>query len=117
RPIAAVIMEPVYVDPPADGYLAALKQIVHRHGALLIFDEVITGFRWHLRGAQTLFDVTPDLACFGKGLGNGFSIAALVGRRDVMQLGGIDHDRERVFLLSSTHGGETHAIAAGIATV
>jgi glutamate-1-semialdehyde 2,1-aminomutase len=115
--VAAVILEPAYTVPSDEGYLAFVKDTAHKHGAVLIFDEVITGFRWHLRGAQTLYNVTPDLSCFGKAMGNGFSASALVGRRDIMCLGGTRHDRERVFLLSSTHGGETHAIAAAIATI
>ena len=84
---------------------------------MLIFDEMITGFRWHRGGAQKLYGVTPDLSAFGKGIANGFSVSALVGRRALMELGGIRHDRERVFLLSTTHGAETHALAASIATM
>jgi glutamate-1-semialdehyde 2,1-aminomutase len=78
---------------------------------------MITGFRWDLRGSQALYGVTPDMATFGKAIGNGFSVAALVGRRDVLELGGVDHDRPRVFLLSATHGGETHALVAARETV
>jgi glutamate-1-semialdehyde 2,1-aminomutase len=115
--IAAVIMEPAYGVPPQEGYLAQVRDLAHAQGAVLIFDEIITGFRWHLRGAQTLYGVTPDLSAFGKALGNGFSVAALTGRREIMRLGGIRQDGEKVFLLSSTHGGETHAIAASIATI
>jgi glutamate-1-semialdehyde 2,1-aminomutase len=94
-----------------------LKELCHRHGALLVFDEMITGFRWHKSGAQHVYDIAPDLSCFGKGIANGFSLSALAGKREVMQLGGYDHDRERVFLLSTTHGAETHSLAAGIATM
>lgn len=115
--IAAVILEPVTVIPPAEGFLEDIKHVTHKHGAVLIFDEIITGFRWHLSGAQAYFGVTPDLSTFGKAMGNGFSVAALVGRRDIMELGGTKHQKEKVFLLSSTHGGETHAIAAAIATI
>jgi len=115
--IAAVILEPIAFERPADGFLEGLREICTREGAILIFDEMISGFRFGLRGAQQRFGVTPDLSTFGKGLGNGFSVAALVGRRDIMELGGLRHTKERVFLLSTTHGGETHAIAAALATL
>jgi len=115
--IACAILEPARLDEPAPGFLASLKELCHRHGALLIFDEMITGFRWHKSGAQHVYGVTPDLSSFGKGIANGFSLSALAGKREIMQLGGYEHDRERVFLLSTTHGAETHALAAGIATM
>ena len=115
--IAAVILEPTSTVRPAQGYLEGVHELTRRHGAVLIFDEMITGFRWNLRGAQAYFNVTPDLSTFGKALGNGFSVSALVGRREIMELGGLHHDKEKVFLLSHTHGGETHAIAAAIATI
>ena len=109
---------PVYKDCWNATFLRKAREVAHRYGALLVFDEMITGFRWDVPGAQTFYGVEPDLSCFGKGMGNGFSVAALVGRQEVMELGGIRHtDREKVFLLSSTHGGETHAIAAAIATI
>ena len=91
-----------------------MRDLCHREGALLILDEMITGFRWHNGGAQTYYGMVPDLSTFGKGLGNGFSVSALAGRREIMRLGGIDHDQPRVFLLSTTHGAETHALAAGM---
>ena len=115
--IAAVITEAATSGPPAPGFLEGLRALTEREGALLIFDEMITGFRWHAAGAQTFYGVTPDMATFGKAIGNGFSVAALVGRRDVMELGGLMHDQPRVFLLSTTHGGETHALAAARETV
>src|SRR5690606_41657858 len=71
-----------------------------RSSDLLIVDEMITGFRWHPGGAAALYGVTPDLSTFGKGIGNGFSVAALVGRRELMERGGLRTDQERVFLLS-----------------
>jgi glutamate-1-semialdehyde 2,1-aminomutase len=118
RAIAALILEPARTDHPPEGYLQGLKRVCHDNGALLIFDEMITGFRWHKGGAQTLYGVTPDLSCFGKALANGFSVSALAGKREFMRLGGLDHtDAPRVFLLSSTHGAETHALAAAIATM
>lgn len=115
--IACVIMEAATDTPPPDGYLEHVREITQRHGAVLIFDEMITGFRWHLRGAQHYFGVTPDMATFGKALANGFAVSALVGRRDLLELGGLHHKRPRVFLLSTTHGGETHALAACQATL
>ena len=95
--IAGVIMEAETTEPPRDQFLQQVKELSHRHGALFILDEIITGFRWHLRGAQHVYGITPDLSTLGKGLGNGFSIAALMGRRDIMELGGLHHDKERVF--------------------
>lgn len=115
--IAGVIMEAATSEEPKPGFLEGVKKLCHQHGAVLIFDEMITGFRWHLKGAQTLYGVTPDLSCFGKGLGNGFSVSALCGKKEIMERGGLLHSKERVFLLSQTHGGETHALAAAIATV
>jgi glutamate-1-semialdehyde 2,1-aminomutase len=84
---------------------------------LFVLDEMITGFRWHRGGAQHVYGLRPDLATFGKALANGFSVSALVGRRDVMELGGLHTSRERVFLLSTTHGAEVHALAAALATM
>lgn len=116
--IAALILEPARADEPEHGFLHELQRLCRAHGALLILDEMITGFRWHLNGAQGLYGIVPDLSAFGKALGNGFSVSALAGRREIMRLGGLDHtDRPRVFLLSTTHGAETHALAAAIATM
>jgi glutamate-1-semialdehyde 2,1-aminomutase len=115
--IACVIMEAARTEEPQAGYLQEVSDTTHRHGALFVLDEMITGFRWHLSGAQAEYGVTPDLSTFGKALANGFSMSALVGKREFMRLGGFDHDRERVFLLSTTHGAETHSIAAAIATM
>jgi len=116
--IAAIILEPARAEDPKDGFLHRVQELCRKEGALFILDEMITGFRWHVGGGQALYGVTPDLACFGKAMGNGFSISALAGKREFMRLGGLDHtDRPRVFLLSTTHGAETHALAAGIATM
>jgi glutamate-1-semialdehyde 2,1-aminomutase len=115
--IAGVILEPAAAEEPREGFLQAVRSLCDRHGSVMILDETITGFRWHLRGAQALYGVAPDLSVFGKALGNGFAIAALVGRRELMRLGGLDHDRDRVFLLSTTHGAETHALAAALAVI
>ncbi len=116
--IAALILEPSRGEDPPAGYLHALREVCHDNGALFILDEMITGFRWHSGGAQALYGIEPDLSCFGKALANGFSVSALAGKQEYMRLGGLDHvDRARVFLLSTTHGGETHALAAAIATM
>jgi len=115
--IACVILEAARLEEPQDGFLPWLKDVSHRYGALFVLDEMITGFRWHVSGAQHVYGIQPDLSTFGKALANGFALSALAGRREIMRLGGIDHDQERVFLLSTTHGAETHALAAGIATM
>jgi glutamate-1-semialdehyde 2,1-aminomutase len=115
--IACVAMEPEAATPPEPGYLQGVKDLCGEQGAVLLFDETITGFRWHLGGAQKFHRVVPDLSTFGKAMGNGFAIAALAGRREIMRLGGLDHDHHRVFLLSTTHGAETHALAASLETM
>jgi glutamate-1-semialdehyde 2,1-aminomutase len=88
--IAAIITEPVMQGmgcvPLEPGYPQLLRELCNRHGIVLIFDEIQTGFRHDLRGAQALLGVTPDLATFGKGMANGFVISALAGRRDLMKL-------------------------------
>lgn len=115
--IAALILEPSRGEDPAEGFLHELRKLCTEHGTLLVLDEMITGFRWHLGGGQKHYGVTPDLSTFGKALANGFSVSALAGKREFMERGGLRHDKERVFLLSTTHGGETHALAAAIATM
>ncbi len=115
--IACLVLEAARISEPAPGFLEGLQAICRREGALLVFDEMITGFRWHASGAQHVYGVAPDLSTFGKALANGFALSAIAGRREIMQLGGVDHDRERVFLLSTTHGAETHALAAAMATM
>jgi glutamate-1-semialdehyde 2,1-aminomutase len=115
--LAALVMEVENVEPPAQGFLDGVRRLCDEHGTLLIFDEIITGFRWHIRGAAHLYGVRADLTSYGKALGNGFSIAALVGRPDLMELGGLRTPQERVFLLSTTYGAETHSLAAAMATI
>jgi glutamate-1-semialdehyde 2,1-aminomutase len=110
--IACLIMEPEKETPPRDGFLHEVQRLCRDEGAVYVLDENITGFRWHNAGGQGFHEIVPDLSCFGKGLGNGFAVSALAGKRELMRLGGIDHDRERVFLLSTTHGAERHALAA-----
>ncbi|MFD9256285.1 glutamate-1-semialdehyde 2,1-aminomutase [Streptomyces bottropensis] len=113
--IACLILEPATHSEPPPGYLAGLRELADRHGCVLVFDEMITGFRWSEAGAQGLYGVVPDLSTFGKALGNGFAVSALAGRRALMELGGLRHSGDRVFLLSTTHGAETHSLAAAMA--
>jgi glutamate-1-semialdehyde aminotransferase/spore coat polysaccharide biosynthesis protein SpsF (cytidylyltransferase family) len=104
---AAVIMEPVNFVEPAHGFLEGVKHLALRHGALLIFDEICSGFHFGLGGAQKLFGVTPDLACFGKAMGNGFPISCVLGRSDVMRT------FEEIFY-SFTFAGEVASMAAAM---
>ncbi|MQA03022.1 MAG: glutamate-1-semialdehyde 2,1-aminomutase [Streptosporangiales bacterium] len=115
--VACLVLEPATHSEPPDGYLAGMRALADRYGCLLVFDEMITGFRWSAAGAQGVYGVQPDLSTFGKALGNGFAVSALAGRREHMERGGIRHHDERVFLLSTTHGAETHALAAAIAVM
>lgn len=107
---AAVILEPMNIEYPQAGFLAAVKKITQQAGAILIFDEMITGFRFAKGGAQEYFGVTPDLAAFGKGMANGYPLSAIVGRKDLMKL------MEDIFF-SFTFGGETLSLAAALATL
>lgn len=115
--IACVILEAAATSAPAPGFLERVRELTEKAGIVLIFDEIITGFRWHVGGAQTYYNVTPDLSTFGKAMANGFSCAALVGKKDILNLGGLTHDKARVFLLSTTNGGETHSLAAAKKTI
>lgn len=108
--VAAIVLEPMNVAAPAPGYLEGVRARADAAGALLVFDETITGFRFARGGAQELFGVTPDLACFGKGLANGFPLSAVAGRAEVMRL------MEEVFF-SFTMGGETVSLAAAKAAL
>ncbi len=115
--IAAVILEPVKNDQPRDNFLGRLRDLTKRDGSVLIFDEMISGIRFDLRGAHHLWKVYPDLATFGKAYANGFSFSLLAGSREIMELGGLRHDKRRVFLLSQTHSSETTGLAACLATL
>ena len=108
---ACVILEPTTFEAPREGFLAGVKQLCAARGALLIFDEMWTGFRLALGGAQQRFGVTADLACFSKAVANGMPLSVLTGRADVMKL--LDHD---VFFFS-TFGGEALSLAAAQATL
>jgi glutamate-1-semialdehyde 2,1-aminomutase len=138
--IAAVLMEPATTITPCGpngceaartvnkicaemdhsqfNFLHQVQKLCNKDGAVFILDEMITGFRWHLNGAQTYFGVQPDLSTFGKGMANGFAVAALVGKKELMGLGGIHQDgAERTFLVSTTHGAEMSGMGAFIETV
>ncbi|MBB1252144.1 glutamate-1-semialdehyde 2,1-aminomutase [Streptomyces sp. OF3] len=115
--IACLLLEPATHTEPPPGYLSGLRELADRHGCVLVFDEMITGLRWSEAGAQGLYGVVPDLSTFGKALGNGFAVSALAGRRALMEQGGLRHSRDRVFLLSTTHGAETHSLAAAMAVL
>lgn len=108
--VAAVIMEPVGVIPPEDGFLQRVKDLCRREGALLIFDEVLTGFRFGLGGAQGHFGVQPDLTCVGKAMANGFPLSAILGPKALLR------EFEEIFF-SFTFGGETLSLAATKATL
>jgi len=115
--IACLILEAEKDVPPAANFLQEVQALCKKNGTVFILDEMITGFRWHNGGAQAYYKITPDLSAFGKGIGNGFCVSALAGKREIMDLGGIHHDKERVFLMSYTHGAETHSLAAALATM
>lgn len=108
--VAAVIIEPINTTLPKDDFLSKVKEITHKNGAVLIFDETITGFRYANGGAQEYFGVTPDLATFGKGLANGYPLSAIAGKKEIMKL------MEDIFF-SFTFGGETLSLAASLAVL
>lgn len=108
--VAAIILEPMNVQEPEPGFLEGAKDLAHTHDAVFIFDEVVTGFRHANGGAQEYFNVVPDLACFGKGLANGYPVSAIAGRAEIMDL------LEQVYF-SFTFGGETLSLAASLATL
>jgi len=115
--IACFILEPVKNDEPRDDFLKHLREITEKHNTVLIFDEMISGVRFDVRGAHHLWKVYPDLVCFGKCISNGFSISVLAGKKEILERGGLKHKHERVFLLSQTHGSETTGLVAARATL
>lgn len=123
--IACVVLEPATTDHPppsvdheGETFLHDVRRLCDRHDIVMVLDEMITGFRWDLRGAQHTYGVTPDITTFGKAMANGYSVSAVAGRRDILDLGGIDEaGQERLFLLSTTHGAEMSGLAAFMATV
>jgi glutamate-1-semialdehyde 2,1-aminomutase len=116
--IACVVLEPAASEEPKDDFLQKVQALCHKHGCVFILDEMITGFRWHMKGAQHLYGVTPDLCTFGKAMANGYSVSCVAGRREIMELGSIEVEgRERLFLLSTTHGAEMNGLGAFVAAM
>lgn len=138
--IACVVMEPMTGEipgglPVADessfplvrredvssgkhSFLHEVQRFCHEHGIVFVLDEMLTGFRWDLGGAQALLDLQPDISTFGKAMANGFSVACVAGKREIMEHGSIEFEgKERVFLLSTTHGAEMCGLGAFLATV
>ena len=113
--IACVILEPSSIEHPKDNFLHKVKKLCTKYGAVFILDEMITGFRWHLQGAQKYYEIEADLVTYGKAMANGFSVAAVAGKREIMSLGSIENEgSERLFLLSTTHGAEMCGLGAFI---
>ena len=108
--VSALVIEPTGKIVPKPDFLEEVRRLCDHHGVILIFDEVISGFRVHLGGAQAEYGVTPDLAAFGKAMANGYPLSALVGRRNIMS------KMENIFF-STTFGGELSSIAAAVATI
>jgi glutamate-1-semialdehyde 2,1-aminomutase len=116
--ISCVILEPSVTEHPKDNFLQKVKDLCNKNGAIFILDEMITGFRWHLKGAQHYYGVEPDLCTFGKAMANGFSVAAIAGKREIMQQGSIEFQgTERLFMLSTTHGAEMSGLGAFVETM
>ncbi len=115
--IAALIMEPCEKEEPKDNFLQEVRKLCTEYGVVYILDEMITGFRWDIQGACKYYEVEPDLVTYGKGMANGFSVAALGGRRDIMDMGGLTPGKERVFLISTTHGAEMSSLGALVETI
>lgn len=108
--IAAVCIEPVVYDSPKKNFLQDVKNIAHENGALVIFDEVVTGFRMAVGGAQEFFNIVPDISCFGKAMANGMPLGAVAGQKEHMQV------FNEIFY-STTYAGEIPSLAAGKATI
>jgi glutamate-1-semialdehyde 2,1-aminomutase len=115
---ACVVLEAAATKEPKDGFLQRVQDLCRASGIVFILDEMITGFRWHMKGAQHTYGVTPDLCTFGKAMANGFAVSCVAGKREIMELGSIEFEgRERVFLLSTTHGAEMCGLGAFVATM
>lgn len=115
--IAALIMEPSDSEEPRDNFLQEVRKLCTEYGVVYILDEMITGFRWDMQGACKYYNVEPDLVTYGKGMANGFSVAALGGKREIMDMGGLTPGKERVFLISTTHGAEMSGLGAFMETL
>lgn len=109
--IAAVILEPIQANGPKDDFLEKVKELTHENGAILIFDEVVSGFRYALGGASEYFDIVPDMAAFGKGMGNGLPISAVAGKKEIMK------QIEEGIFVSTTFGGEALSLAGSLAAL
>ena len=109
--IAAVILEPIQANGPKDDFLQKVKELTHKHGAVLIFDEVVSGFRYALGGASELYGIVPDMAAFGKGMGNGLPISAVAGKKEIMK------QIEEGIFVSTTFGGEALSMAGSLAAL
>lgn len=115
---ACVVLEAETTELPHEGFLLEVQALCRQHGIVFILDEMITGFRWHMKGAQHVYGLQPDLSTFGKAMANGFSVSCVAGRREIMELGSIEFEgRERLFLLSTTHGAEMSGLGAFVATM
>lgn len=108
---AAVILEPIQSNGPKEGYLKAVKELTHKYGAVLVFDEVVSGFRYALGGASEMYHVIPDLAAFGKGMANGYAISAVAGKKELLE------QIEQGVFVSTTFGGDSISMAASLATI
>lgn len=116
--IACVILEAETNEAPRDNFLKEVEVLCRQNGIVFVLDEMITGFRWHMKGAQHVYGLTPDLTTFGKAMANGYSVSCIAGRREIMELGSIEFEgRERVFLLSTTHGAEMGGLGAFVSTM
>ena len=116
--IACVILEPAATEHPVNNFLQKVKELCQKNNSVFILDETITGFRWHLKGAQYYYGVEPDLCTFGKAMANGFSVAAVAGKREIMQQASIEFlGTERLFMLSTTHGAEMSGLGAFVETI
>ncbi len=109
--VAAVILEPIQSNGPKEGYLQGVKELAHKYGAVLVFDEVVSGFRYALGGASEMFGVVPDLAAFGKGMANGYAISAVAGKKELLE------QIEQGVFVSTTFGGDAVSMAASLATI
>jgi glutamate-1-semialdehyde 2,1-aminomutase/spore coat polysaccharide biosynthesis protein SpsF len=109
--VGTVILEPYIYDAPKDNFLKKVIKLAHKHGAVVIFDEVVTGFRTQGYSAQKMFGVTPDLACFGKAMANGLPISVVCGKKKIMSV--LEGDT----FVSSTFGGELLSIASALKTI
>lgn len=107
--VAAIFLDYLH-EEPKPGYLQAVRELAHRHGALFVMDEIVTGFRLAPGGAQEYFGVVPDMAVFAKAMANGMPLSAVVGRAEVMQTA-------KKLLMSITYGGEALSLAASVATL